>query len=141
MGWYPIDAGRPASGAAIGYRAPPPRRAGRLCPRLGLPGYIFAVAGLTTFGVLGASAALSVGAGVPAVRVIRALATLRPGSDAMAALVDRLVLRMVWPSSLPGLSLTAGVPRAMRTLVAGPTLLMSPWQLAGEFARLGREQL
>ncbi len=56
--------------------------------------------------------------------------------DAGVALVNRGVTHFVRPVPLPGLELRGGVPESLRTLVAVPTLLTTPEDIAEQVERL-----
>ncbi len=56
--------------------------------------------------------------------------------DAAVALVNRGVGLFVRPVPLPGLELRSGVPESLRTLVAVPTLLTTPEDIAEQVERL-----
>ncbi len=56
--------------------------------------------------------------------------------DAGMALVNRAVTLFVRPVPLPGLELRDGVPESLRTLVAVPTLLTTPAEIAEQVERL-----
>ena len=56
--------------------------------------------------------------------------------DAGVALVNRGVTLFVRPVPLPGLELRSGVPKSLRTLVAVPTLLTTPEDIAEQVERL-----
>src|SRR5208337_4986989 len=56
--------------------------------------------------------------------------------DAGVALVNRGVTHFVRPVPLPGLELRSGVPESLRTLVAVPTLLTTPEDIAELVERL-----
>ena len=56
--------------------------------------------------------------------------------DAGVALVNRGVTLFVRPVPLPGLELRGGVPESLRTLVAVPTLLTTPEEIAEQVERL-----
>ena len=56
--------------------------------------------------------------------------------DAGVALVNRGVALFVRPVPLPGLELRDGVPESLRTLVAVPTLLTTPEEIAEQVERL-----
>ena len=56
--------------------------------------------------------------------------------DAGVALVNRGVTLFVRPVPLPGLELRSGVPESLRTLVAVPTLLTTPEDIAEQVERL-----
>src|SRR6185436_2179368 len=68
--------------------------------------------------------------------ILAALAAL-PASDAATALVNRAIVELLPPRALPRLELADGVPAELKTLVAVPTLLTGPAQIADQIARLG----
>ena len=57
-------------------------------------------------------------------------------TDASVALVNRGVTLLVRPVPLPGLDLRDGIPESLRTLVAVPTLLTTPEDIAEQVERL-----
>ena len=59
-----------------------------------------------------------------------------PAIDAGVALVNRGIPFFVRPVPLPGLELRSGVPEPLRTLVAVPTLLTTPEDIAEQVERL-----
>ena len=80
-----------------------------------------------------ALAGLGVGAGQLAIlAILGAFAAL----DAGVALVNRAVAVFVRPVPLPGLELRQGVPSSLRTLVAVPTLLTTPKEIAEHVEQL-----
>ena len=72
-----------------------------------------------------------------ALMVALAVFAVFPASDVAIALVNRAVMEVFPPRSLPRLALAAGVPQRWKTLVAVPTLLTSPAQIAEQVRRLG----
>ena len=59
-----------------------------------------------------------------------------PAIDASVAIVNWAVTLFVRPVGLPGLELRSGVPELLRTLVAVPTLLTTPKEVAEQVERL-----
>ncbi len=98
--------------------------------RLGLPGYLAAIA-LASCLFLVASLWLT---GLHSVAL--ALTGLGVAVEAGTALVNLMVTRLVGPKPLPGLSLEHGVPADLRTLVAVPVLLTGAQDLQTQIERL-----
>ncbi|WP_428030155.1 GH36-type glycosyl hydrolase domain-containing protein [Ancylobacter sp.] len=124
-GHHLIGAGRSAFERRIRFRPPARLRLSRLSIRLGIGGYVGAIL-VVTLGLVAlalwalGSAGLSVGW-----MALFALAGFFPASEVATSLVNRAVAWMFGATSLPGLELAGGVPSALRTLVAVPTLLTS----------------
>ena len=131
-----IEAGRPDFETRIGYHPGLGLRLRRIAGRLGLPGYLSALA-ILSLALLALQALVLVQAGAPyPVVMILCLAGLAPTVEAASALVNLLVTRIVAPRRLPGLDLADGIPPALRTLVAVPVLLDSTEDLAACIERL-----
>jgi cyclic beta-1,2-glucan synthetase len=135
-GYYLIAGGRQAFEDALGYRPPLSAVPGRVYRRLGIGGYV-------SGGGLVAAACLA----IPLVLLSREQATWRwlvilgvlgvaPAVDLGVALVNYVVTRGFRATLLPALSLKDGVPPNMRTLVAVPTMLVSPDAIADQIERL-----
>ncbi len=75
------------------------------------------------------------GAAWPFALIIAVLA-LGPASDIAVALVNRAVARFTAPARLPRLELRDGVPTALRTVVAVPTLLVTDTAVEEQVRRL-----
>ena len=121
-----LGPGRPVLAQALGLREPF-REAWRwAAPRLALPVYLGALLFLTA----GLVALLlpDVSAG-PVWAVLAAVLTgllmLGPASEAVVALVNRLISESVRPQRLPRLALAQGIPPEHRVLVVVPALLNS----------------
>ncbi|MFN4171976.1 MAG: GH36-type glycosyl hydrolase domain-containing protein, partial [Pseudorhodobacter sp.] len=128
-----IGPGRAALERAVDYRPTPAMRLGRRVARLGLAGYLGAIA-LTSAIVL-ALALWASGAGALAM-VVLALTGLATASEAGTALVNLVVTRVVRPRLLPGMDLSKGIPPDLRTLIAVPVLLSDRDDLMALIAQL-----
>ncbi|TVP69706.1 MAG: DUF3131 domain-containing protein [Rhodobacteraceae bacterium] len=128
-----IGTGRPVLERAVDFKPSPVERLGRWVLRLGLKGYLGAIA-LTSFAVL-ALALWAVGAGGVAL-VGLALTGLLAASEAGTALVNLTVTRIKRPRALPGLEMTKGIPADLRTLIAVPVILRDRDDLAALIAQL-----
>ncbi|WP_234992388.1 GH36-type glycosyl hydrolase domain-containing protein [Roseisalinus antarcticus] len=113
---------------------PPLRmRLGRMSGRLGLGGYLGAIA-LVTAAVL-TVALWATGAGGPALLLL-AVSGLVTASEAGTALVSLAMTRSVRPDPLPALDLATGIPPSLRTLVAVPVLLHDAEDLQAQIDQL-----
>jgi len=134
-----IGTGRATVEAVLGYRPAVWNRLYRLAARVGLPGYLAAIAGLTGL-VVWVAVAAAVGSAGDAVAgwALAGLALLAavPASETATALVNDLVTRRVTPRALPGMQLAGGVPADLRTLVAVPVLLGSEAALLAQIEQL-----
>ena len=125
-----VGQGRPLIETALNYAPPVSKRLFRLVGRMGLPGYLGAIAAVTV-----ALLALTLWAvGLPVVALL--LLALWPAADAATAVVNHIITRRVVPRPLPGMQLVGGVPDDLRTLVAVPVLLDSPTDLLAQIERL-----
>ncbi len=135
-GYHLLLAGRPSFEAALGYRVPLAERFTRAAGAAGVAG-LFGMNATATAGCLaGPLYGLSV-AGAPG-WLVGTLAVLGvfPAMDTAVALVNRLIVRGIQPTCLPGLALREGVPASLRTMVVVPTLLMSPEEVGRQIERL-----
>mgnify|MGYP002266477427 CR=1 FL=1 len=128
-----IGQGRRALEQAVGFAPTVRIRLRRQLHRLGLAGYLGAIA-LTSLAVLGA-ALWATGASGPALLVL-ALTGLITASEAGTALVNLVVTRSVRPKLLPGLDLARGIPPHLRTLIAVPVLLSDKSDLHTQIEQL-----
>lgn len=105
----------------------------RLQPAGVLPVYLVALAGLTT-----ALLALMLhGTGLaPGAALLAGLLMLGPASEAVVALVNRLISESLRPEHLPRLALAQGIPPAHRVLVVVPAFLSSAAGVAALLHRL-----
>ncbi|MDB5874201.1 MAG: glycosyl transferase, partial [Ramlibacter sp.] len=135
-GYHLIAEGRPALEQAIGFKPPLPLVITRFNLALGIGGYVGAIA-LAAMLLLALSlwAVWMPGAEVGWLALI-ALAAFVPATDVATALVNRMTAWSFGAIALPGLALQGGVPPALRTLVAVPTLLTSEADLLEQIERL-----
>ncbi|MFC5427993.1 GH36-type glycosyl hydrolase domain-containing protein [Paraburkholderia denitrificans] len=135
-GYHLLAAGRRAFETAIGYRPPAAVWLRRFTRHAGLGGYVGRIvlfAALLLGGMLMLLAGLA-----PFSRgwIWLGLAGLLPALDVAVAVVNRGVMREVGAVVLPGLALRDGIPAALRTVVAVPTLLTTEAELAAQIERL-----
>ncbi len=135
-GYHLIAEGRLALEQRIGFRPPLHLRISRGNIRLGMPGYVGAIVGLA--GLLLALALYGLmSSGVPFAWLLAlGLVGLLPATEVATALVNRAVSASFGAISLPGLELNDGVPQALRTLIAVPTLLTGKADLLEQIERL-----
>ncbi|MDD5335182.1 MAG: glucoamylase family protein, partial [Rhodoferax sp.] len=120
-------AGRPALTSALGLHEGAALLWRALARRLALPVYLGAV----LLGSVGLLVWLMSQAGQPggvdykAVTVLGALLMLFPASEAVVALINRLISESVRPRHLPRLALANGIPAEHRVLVVIPAMLSS----------------
>ena len=124
-GHHLIGAGRQVFETSLGFRPNLPNRLRRACRQFGISGYVGAVA-VCSVGFLGVALYALTGAGVatPWLIVLGILGAI-PISDSAVGLVNCVVAHLVGPRTLPALELKDGIPAALRTLIAVPTLLTS----------------
>ena len=134
-GYHLIAEGRRALERAIGFRPPARLRISRFNVRLGIGGYVGAILLVTAVLLAAMLWALTPGPD-PARLVLLALVGVLPATAAAIALVDRAITWSFGAVTLPGLGLTEGVPRSLRTLVAVPTLLTNEADLLEQAERL-----
>jgi cyclic beta-1,2-glucan synthetase len=135
-GWHLIGGGRSRLEQTIGYRPTGRLRFRSLVHRLGIGGYAAAISMVTA--VLVALALLAVwlpGIGV-GLLALWAMAALLLASEVATAIVNRVITWSVGTRALPALELKDGVPPALRTLVAVPTLLTDAADLHEQIERL-----
>lgn len=119
--------GRPALLRALGLHEGAAALAGRWAHRLALPVYL----GTLLAGTLALVAWLLAGAhesGVPssAWMLLPAALMLFPASEAVVAVINRLISESVRPHPLPRLALAEGIPPAHRAIVVIPAMLTDP---------------
>ena len=138
-GYYLIGPGRESLEAQVGYRAPWSLAVQRLMHRGGVSAYLLLVS-LVTAAVLSVVAyglrPLSSGH----VAVLLALLLL-PASDAVIAIVNSAITRLIKPAALPALDLAGVIPKEYRTLVAVPVLLSSHAEIEEAVANLESQYL
>jgi cyclic beta-1,2-glucan synthetase len=135
-GHWLIGEGRSALEATIGFRPPVRMNLMRKVGRLGLPGYLAAIA-VVSAAVLGLALVLmeTAGAGLVAL-VFLGLTGIAIAADLGSAIVNTSVTRTIPPKPLPALDLAKGIPPHLRTLVAVPVLLHDTDDLAAQIERL-----
>ena len=128
--YWLLGPGRPALASSLGLHEHWAAQARRLAHRLALPAYLSTL-GLATLGLvtwLGLHAALVPGSqptGGHTGLLVGALLMLWPASEAVVALINRLVSESVRPGHLPRLALAEGIPAAHRVMVVIPGMLTS----------------
>ena len=128
-----IGPGRALLERSIGFRPGLRGNLRRGLGRLGLAGYLAAIA-VTGLLLLGLVLVLTGAQGWLGIAL--AVLALAPAVEAGAALVNLVVTRRVPPRRLPSLDLSRGIPADLRCLVAVPVLLDSPADLAACLERL-----
>ena len=124
-GYYLLAGGTSLFETAIGFQPPLSRRMADAGRALGLVGYgagFVTVAALFVAGPLWALAVMSDGVWW---LLLLELMGFVPASEAAIACVNRFSMWALGATSLPGLELSAGIPPALRTMVAVPALLTS----------------
>lgn len=135
-GYHLIAEGRPALESTIGFSAPLHLRLNRFSLRLGMGGYIAAI-GLLSVLLLALVMHLLGRPAPPWGWMLAFLLCLAvPVTEVATALINRLVTWSFGAITLPALELLAGVPHALRTLVAVPTLLSTEADLQEQIERL-----
>jgi len=135
-GYHLIAEGRLALEKSIAFRPPARLAISRLSLRLGIAGYAGAILLLGALLLACALWLIRVPALAPGLIVLLALAGFIPATELASTLVNRAVTWSFGPMALPGLELATGVPPALRTLVAVPTLLTSEADLLEQIERL-----
>ncbi len=135
-GYHLLAGGRPALERATGFRPSMRARLKRACRMLGIGGYGTAIVALASL-FLAPPIWLCAHAGIGALwLVLLGVPGFVMASDAAVACINRLAMWVFGATYLPGLELRAGIPAALRTLVAVPTLLTTPKSIAEQVARL-----
>ncbi|MBK5356084.1 glycosyl transferase [Pseudomonas sp. TH41] len=135
-GYHLIAEGRPALERAIGFHPPVRLRISRFNIRLGIGGYVGGIFVLSALLLALMAWALAVPSVMVGWIVLFVLWMFVPVSEVATALVNRAITWSFGAVTLPGLELSAGVPQALRTLVAMPTLLTSEADLLEQIERL-----
>ena len=129
--------GRPVLAARLGLKQDRAWQCRRLAKRLALPAYLGALAlgtgALLAWALAGLPAALPWPAGWAA---LAALLMLLPASEAVVAVVNRLISESAQPRHLSRLALGQGIPPEHRVLVAIPAMLSSAAAIQGLVHRL-----
>ncbi len=134
--WYD-GPGEPALRSAIGLK---PRR----LPRFGSPAwrrgaatiYLSALALLSIASVISALHQHGLPSASPWLLAVTGLLMLGPASEAVVAVVNRLISESGRPTHLPRMAFKDGIPAAHRTLVVIPALLSSPTAIDALTAQL-----
>ncbi|GGO23241.1 glycosyl transferase [Gemmobacter aquaticus] len=135
-GYWLIGDGRRQFEASIDYRPPARVAVFRMAARLGLPGYLTAIAAVAgTILILALAVMASQGAGA---YTLLALGVVGAGLavDLGMAIVNTLITRSVPPKPLSALELAKLIPPHLRTLVAVPVLLRDSDDIAVMIERL-----
>jgi cellobiose phosphorylase len=127
IGFYLLDAGRPAFDAALGYRPPPLEQLRRTALEHPTPLYLGSLGALT-------AATLAAGIGLatrnrtasPRSLALAAGLALLPAGALATELVNRAMTTLLKPRVLPRLDLSDGIPSELTTIVVVPTLLLTP---------------
>ena len=135
-GHYLIGAGRLGFEVGIGFMPKLASRLRRTMTRLGLAGYLgfiavltIALEGVILFGLDELDLA-------PWGLLLFATLSVFPAADLAVALANQVMTWMLPPVALPALELREGVPVALRTLVAIPTLLTTAAAIGAQIERL-----
>jgi cyclic beta-1,2-glucan synthetase len=135
-GYYLISKGRRLLEQEIAYRVPVRQRLGRAYVAHATPSYLGSMGVVTglllTLPMLAAEATGATGITL----VVLGCLALIPASDLALALVNRGVMTLLGPRSLPRLELRDGVPSHLRTLVVVPTLLTNDAEIEEQIDRL-----
>ena len=124
-GYYLISRGRLAFERELGYRVPWKCRILRRYVRAPALGYLGSLAVMTAV-VLAVPLWHAAATGVTVAGLAcLGLIALVPASDLAMALLNRTVMAILGPRSLPRLALRKGIPKEFRTIVVVPTLLTS----------------
>ena len=136
VGYYLIDKGLPTLEAQA-RSAPRPRiRFHRWTERHGTGLYVGAISGITV-GTITALGIQAWQAGTPAYLLVPfGLLALLPASEVAVQIVNYFVTRALPPRSLPKMDFEQGVPKAFRTLVVVPMMLLTPESIQEEIDRL-----
>jgi cyclic beta-1,2-glucan synthetase len=135
-GYYLISQGRRTFERELGYRVSWKQRLLRRYVQASAPGYLGSLtvgtAMVLALPLWHASEAGMTGAGLVCLGVI----ALVPASDLAMALINRTVMAILGPRSLPRMALRNGIPKELRTIVAVPTLLTSQQGIDEQVERL-----
>jgi cyclic beta-1,2-glucan synthetase len=135
-GYYLISRGRVAFERELGFRISWKRWLLRLYVRSAVPGYLLTIAVVTA--MILAMPLLRVyerGMAVGGLLLLGLLAAV-PASDLAIALINRAVMGLLGPRSLPRMELRQGIPESLRTIVVMPTLLTTAEEIAAHVERL-----
>jgi len=135
-GYYLISQGRRAFERELGYRVSWKGRLLRWYVRASAPGYLGSLA-VGTAMVLAVPLWYAAEIGVTVAGLVcLGLIALVPASDLAMALINRMVMAILGPRSLPRMALRDGIPKELRTIVVVPTLLTSQEAIDEQVERL-----
>ncbi len=124
-GYYLISQGRRAFERELGYRVSWKQRLLRWYVQASAPGYLGSLT-IGTAMVLAIPLWYAAANGVTVAGLVcLGLIALVPASDLAMALINRTVMAILGPRSLPRMALRNGIPKELRTIVVVPTLLTS----------------
>ncbi|WP_324734045.1 GH36-type glycosyl hydrolase domain-containing protein [Pseudomonas paeninsulae] len=135
-GYHLIAEGRQALEQAIGFKPPVRLRFSRIKIRMGMAGYVGSILLLATTLLALALWTLAIPGVTAGWLMLLAVLGFLPATEVATALVNRTVTWSFGAMTLPGLELASGVPQALRSLVAVPTLLTSEADLLEQIERL-----
>lgn len=135
-GYYLISQGRRAFERELGYRVSWKERLLRWYVRGSAPGYLGSLAVVTAM-VLAVPLWYAAETGVTVGGLVcLGLIALVPASDLAIALINRTVMAILGPRSLPRMALRDGISNELRTIVVVPTLLTSRQAIDEQVERL-----
>ncbi|MBH0199425.1 MAG: glycosyl transferase, partial [Nitrospira sp.] len=135
-GYYLISQGRRAFERELGYRVSWKERLLRWYVRGSAPGYLGSLT-VGTAMVLAVPLWHAAEAGVTVAGLMcLGLIAFVPASDLAMALINRTVMAILGPRSLPRMALRDGIPKELRTIVVVPTLLTSRQGVDEQIERL-----
>ncbi|MDH5668858.1 MAG: protein ndvB, partial [Nitrospira sp.] len=135
-GYYLISQGRRAFEQELGYRVPWKERLLRWYVRGAAPSYLGSLA-VGTIMVLAVPLWYAAETGVTVAGLVcLGLLAFVPASDLAMAVINRTVMAILGPRSLPRMALRNGIPKELRTIVVVPTLLTSRQDIDEHVERL-----
>ena len=135
-GYFLISQGRRAFERELGYRVSWKRQLLRWYVKASAPGYLGSLT-VGTAMVLALPLWHASEAGVTVTGLVcLGLIALVPASDLAMALINRTVMAILGPRSLPRMALRNGIPKELRTIVVVPTLLTSRQGIDEQVERL-----
>lgn len=138
-GYFLVAAGRPTLEKRLNFRPPLKRRFRQLLVHNGIHGYVLMLTATSiALMVLAGWMLLSMHSGEVSSLWLVLLAALGvlPTVEVATSIVNRFVIYNIGAQPLPSLDLSKGVPPALRTLVAMPTLLTNEADLQEQLDRL-----
>jgi cyclic beta-1,2-glucan synthetase len=135
-GYHLIGRGRPAFERELGVHVSWKRRLLRLYVREAVPGYLGTIAIVTAILMaLPLAEAHKEGMAAAGLFLLGLLAVV-PASDLAIALINRAVMALLGPRTLPRMELRDGIPEELRTIVVVPTLLTTAGEVEEQVERL-----